>query len=139
MVGCHFISCRIRRNWQAHHGDFGVIVKINRVLLGELYGFIRNSDLKLSVIMREVRPDGQCNFVWGLDITKDKTLFIGNNRARIVFVDDTGREERYYFLITAGMTMNTSIPGGKLIPYPYFVSAENLGFPAEWEAYDAQH
>jgi hypothetical protein len=118
--------------------DFGVIVKPNRVHLGDFHDFIRNGDLKLSVMMREARPDGQCNFAWGADLTKDKMLFVGDNRARIVFVDDNGREQRYYFLITGGTTLNTSIPGGKLIPYPGFVAGENLGFPAQWEAYDAQ-
>jgi hypothetical protein len=51
----------------------------------------------------------------------------------------SAQRRAFYFLVTDGLTWNTEVPGGKLIPYPNFVSAEYLGFPAEWEAYDAQH
>jgi hypothetical protein len=79
-------------------------------------------------------------FRWGADTKTDGMLFIGaNNRARIRIIDDDGREQRYYFLIIDGIGWNTVVSGGKLIPYPDFVAGENLGFPAQWEAYDAQH
>jgi hypothetical protein len=119
--------------------DMIVMVKPNRVQLTDLHDFLRNGNLKLSVIMRHIRPDGMFEFVWGTDITKNPALYLGNNRARIVLVDDRGKEQRFYFLVTDGLIWNTDVPGGKLIPYPNFVPAENLGFPAEWEAYDAQH
>jgi hypothetical protein len=119
--------------------DFGVTVKPNRVPLRDLRDFVRNGDLQLPVMMREVRPDGLYNFIWGADTTKDKMLFVSNIRGRIVFVDDNGKEQKYYFLITGGTVWNTAISGGKLIPHPDFVAGENLAFPAEWEAFDAQH
>jgi hypothetical protein len=119
--------------------NMGVFVRPTRIQLRDSQNFLRNGDLTLSVIMREERSDGRFNFIWGADITKEKALFLGNYRARIVLVDDYGSEQRYYFLITGGTIMNTDVIGGKLIPYPNFITDENLDFPAQWEVYDAQH
>jgi hypothetical protein len=72
------------------------MVKPNRVQLTDLHDFLRNGNLKLTVILRHIRPDGMFEFVWGTDITKNPVLFFGNNRARIVLVDDRGKEQRFY-------------------------------------------
>jgi hypothetical protein len=119
--------------------DMAVFIRPTRMQLRDSQNFLRNGDLTLSVIIREERPDGQFNFIWGADLTKEKAVFLGNYRARIVLVDDNGNEQRYYFLITGGTIMNTDVLGGKFIPYPNFITAENLDFPTQWEAYDAQH
>jgi hypothetical protein len=119
--------------------EMNVIAKPTRVQLHEFRNFLRNGDLTLSIVMREARPDGQFNFIWGADLTKEEALFLGNYRERIVLVDDLGKEQRYYFLITGGTIMNTDVSGAKLAPYPFFVSQNDLDFPAQWDAYDAQH
>jgi hypothetical protein len=119
--------------------NMAVFIKPTRMQLHDSQNFLQNGDLTLLVIMREERPDGQFNFIWGGDLTKERAVFFGDYRARIVLVDDNGNEQRYYFLITGGTIMNTDVPSGKLVPYPFFIAVENLDFPAQWEAYDAQH
>jgi hypothetical protein len=93
--------------------DMIAMVKPNRIQLTDFHDFLRNGDLKLSVIMRHILPDAMFEFVWGTDITKKPVLFLGNNRARIVLVDDRGKEQRFYFLVTDGLIWNTDVPGGK--------------------------
>jgi hypothetical protein len=107
---------------------------MQRVMLGDFHDFLKNGDLEIPVISR----DGHA-FWWGNEGKDHGVLFFGNLQVRIRLIDDDGREQHYYFMVTGGSIPNTV--GGGIIPLPYpdIVMSDNLGFPAQWEAYDAKH
>jgi hypothetical protein len=97
--------------------------------LSEFRDYVKDDNIYLPLVTRTETPEKKYEFWWG-DPKDGKRFDFDNYRARISVLSDDGKEQHYYFMIIKGRVNDIS--------YPEIIRADILGFPAQWEARDAQ-
>jgi hypothetical protein len=110
---------------------------VQRTLIAEVRDYVKNQDLSVPIISRNIGGNGEYVFWFGDIGDSDRgrsVLFFGNQDAGLRVIDDNQNEQHFYFLLTGGSTPSVSGPK----PYPGIVPADYLNFPEKWEAADTK-
>lgn len=95
-----------------------------RLKIGDIRDFVRDDNIRITVISRNTDTTNHFIFRWGPDDGSGEIYDLGNYRGRILLLGDDGKEQYYYFVVT----------GGKLNDffYPDVLSGETLSSSTTW-------
>jgi hypothetical protein len=101
------------------------------MLLGEFRDYIKDENIKLTLMSRTVTSDRHFELWWG--DPKDKMKFepgVGDFAVRLIVLRDDGKEQRFYFMVLEGRVND--------VFYPKIMHRGVFDFPEKWEAQDKQ-